>query len=207
MLEVVRLAVRQLDAYNAWDLEAFVACYHPQVQVFSDGVMTIEGHVAFRQAYRAKFEGGDFGATVPRRVEAGERCIEEEHYWTKTGARGSILVEYTLREGAIGAVRFTRFEGLVSAVSEALISGQTVSISGLGRFAPSMDAGRRTVRFHRTSAGPDGPHERIVRAIVDWMAQQDMLEILGLGRFERTAEGFDFRADEALMVGLGRGAV
>lgn len=203
MLEVVRLAVRQLEAYNAWDLDAFVACYHPQVQVFSDGVLTMEGHAAFRQAYRAKFEGGDFGGTVPRRVETGERCTEEEHYWTKSGARGSILVEYTLREGTIGAVRFTRFDGLVRAVSQALAAGQELAVPGLGRFAPQRNAGRGFLRFHRVAGTPGGPHERITRAIVDWMEQQDALEILGFGRFERGADGLTFRPDDSVIEGLG----
>jgi len=205
VLEVVRLAVRQLEAYNAWDLDAFVACYHPQVQVFSDGVLTMEGQTAFREAYRAKFEGGDFGGRVPRRIEAGERCIEEEHYWTKSGARGSILVEYALREGAIGTVRFTRFEGLVSAVSEALSAGDALAVPGLGRFGPSSDSGPGSVRFQRGADAPGGPHERVARAIVHWMAQQDALDILGFGRFEQSPAGLAFHADEALVKLVERG--
>ena len=33
MPDISTLAQRQLDAYNARDLDAFVACYHPDVVV------------------------------------------------------------------------------------------------------------------------------------------------------------------------------
>ena len=33
MTDIAQLAQAQLDAYNAADLDAFIACYHPDVVV------------------------------------------------------------------------------------------------------------------------------------------------------------------------------
>ena len=55
------MAQRQLDAYNARDIEAFLACYAPDVEVrdFPSGALTMEG----REAMRARY--GDMFARCP----------------------------------------------------------------------------------------------------------------------------------------------
>jgi len=105
------LAARQLDAYNRADLDAFCACYHPQVAVLdTDGQQTIHGIDAFRARYAQKFATGGFGATVPERLAVGPHCVDLEHYWvdSPTGERteGTVLVRYTLRDQQIGTVQF-----------------------------------------------------------------------------------------------------
>ena len=113
MSVIERLAIRQLEAYNASDLEAFVACYHPDVVVMEGEAEVCRGREAFRERYRPMFEGWEFGGTVPQRVHLAGHCIDFEDYWridAKTGERteGQILVRYQERDGLIGRVQFLR---------------------------------------------------------------------------------------------------
>lgn len=113
MSPIVDLATRQLVAYNASDLDAFVACYHPEVRVFEGEALVCEGHDAFRARYRPLFEGYRFGGEVPERLEVGDHCVELERWWRidpESGERseGEILVCYEAIDGLIGVVRFLR---------------------------------------------------------------------------------------------------
>lgn len=110
-MTVAELAARQLAAYNAHDLDAFVACYHPQVQVWMGGELDVEGIEAFRARYVDMFDRGGFGASVPERVVHSSHCVDLEHWWrldAETGARkeGTVLVHYTERDGRLHTVRF-----------------------------------------------------------------------------------------------------
>ena len=107
------LAAQQLDAYNRSDLDAFVACYHPDVVVVDGDQQVCEGRSAFRERYRDLFARFEFGGTVPERLVLEGTCVDLEHYWRidpDSGKRteGSVLVIYTLRERHIGHVRFIR---------------------------------------------------------------------------------------------------
>lgn len=113
MNAIEALAIQQLKAYNASDLEAFVACYHPDVQVFEGEKKVTEGREAFRERYRRLFEEFTFEGIVPKRLATEDHCVDLEHYWredpeTKERKEGSVLVAYTLRDALIGEVRFLR---------------------------------------------------------------------------------------------------
>lgn len=108
---IVELAERQLAAYNAADLDAFCACYHPEVRMLSGEDLELEGREAFRERYADMFGRGGFGATVPERLSLGDHCVDDERWWRldpETGERseGRILVRYRLRDGLIGQVQF-----------------------------------------------------------------------------------------------------
>lgn len=111
MSPIAALAARQLAAYNAGDLDAFVACYHADVVVMNGDKITVTGIAAFRERYADLFTHWNFGATVPEQVAHGSHCIDLEDYWREdpeTGERseGRVLVHYTLRDDRIGQVRF-----------------------------------------------------------------------------------------------------
>lgn len=109
---IVLLASRQLEAYNRADLDAFCACYHPEVIVYDDqGQMSLQGAKAFRARYAPMFAQGKFGASVPERIAMGEHCIDRELYWREAvegreAAQGEVLVRYRLKENLIGEVQF-----------------------------------------------------------------------------------------------------
>jgi hypothetical protein len=107
------LAARQLAAYNRADLDAFCACYHPEVMVLDgDGTVDISGIETFRSRYADKFAAGGFGATVPERVALGPDCVDLEHYWWLDGdgvrQEGAVLVRYAVSDGLISTVQFLR---------------------------------------------------------------------------------------------------
>ncbi len=113
MSVAVELAARQLDAYNAGDLDAFCRCYHAEVEVWNDREPACRGIDAFRARYRDLFERWAFGATVSERVALGDHAVDLEHWWRvnpETGERteGDLLVRYTVREGLIGVAQFLR---------------------------------------------------------------------------------------------------
>jgi hypothetical protein len=111
MADISELAARQLLAYNASDLDAFVACYHEDVQVLDGEEETLRGRDAFRARYRGLFEDWSFGAEVPRRLHLGSHCVDYEIWWRvapDSGERseGTVLVRYMERDGLIGLVQF-----------------------------------------------------------------------------------------------------
>ena len=109
---IALLASRQLEAYNRADLDAFCACYHPEVIVYdAQGQISVQGAQAFRARYAPMFAQGQFGASVPERMVMGEHCIDREFYWREAvadreAAEGEVLVRYRLKDQLIGEVQF-----------------------------------------------------------------------------------------------------
>lgn len=112
MNRIRELAIKQLEAYNRADLDAFCACYHPDVVVLdSEGRETLRGAEAFRCQYAPMFAQGEFGADVVERLSVASHCVDHERYWRTTGqdvVRGELLVRYSLRDDLIGVVQFLR---------------------------------------------------------------------------------------------------
>lgn len=71
---------RQLDAYNAHDLDAFLDCYADDVVVrHGDGRVLMSGREAMRPVYQQLFsEHPDIHATVATRLTAGDWIVDEE---------------------------------------------------------------------------------------------------------------------------------
>ena len=111
MSRITELAEKQLEAYNASDLDTFVACYHQDVRVLKGDEESLTGRKSFRARYQTMFESWAFGASVPQRLSHGDHCVDLEEFWRvdpSTGERheGTILVRYQLRDDLIGTVQF-----------------------------------------------------------------------------------------------------
>jgi hypothetical protein len=103
--------VEQLDAYNARDLERFLACYAPDVVVENGaGERVVDGLDAMRALYARLFaDSPGLHAEVTTRIRAGEFVVDEER------VRGMNLpgfppemhaaVAYRVRDGRIVHVR------------------------------------------------------------------------------------------------------
>lgn len=111
--EMTALAERQLQAYNRGDLDAFCACYHPEVSVrllISD-VQSDQGMQAFRESFRKLFESApELKCELKSRIVVNAAVIDEE--WV-TGApkypNGFHAVAiYGFRDGLIDRIWFTR---------------------------------------------------------------------------------------------------
>jgi len=73
---------RQLDAYNAKDLERFVAQYSDDVQVFVPPATApvLSGKAAFAEHYASKrFNLPVLHATVVARMVSGHTVVDHEH--------------------------------------------------------------------------------------------------------------------------------
>ncbi len=113
MTTIEQLAQQQLDAYNRSDLDAFVACYHPDVRVLNGDELSISGIDGLRDRYQSLFSEWQFGASVPQRISLNAHCVDFEEWWRidpSSGERceGQILVRYEERDELIGTVQFLR---------------------------------------------------------------------------------------------------
>ncbi len=104
---------RQLNAYNARDLDAFIATYHPEVEIYDfPDSPTMQGHAAMRRQYGGMFERAPaLHARVPRRIVSGNYVIDEEIVsGLPEGRTIRGVAVYEVRDGLITRVWFTPAE-------------------------------------------------------------------------------------------------
>lgn len=100
---------RQLNAYNARDLEAFIATYHSDVRLYDfPDKLVREGHVGLHQVYGRMFEQlPNLHARVLRRIVVGDHVIDEEIVTgLPEGRTLSATAIYEVRDGRISRVWF-----------------------------------------------------------------------------------------------------
>ena len=105
------LAQAQLDAYNAHDIDAFVACYHPDVEIcdFPSGEPTLRGTAAMKERYGPLFERGTLHAKVVSRVAKGQIVIDEERVTgLRDGEEVHAVAIYEVEDSTIRRVWFVR---------------------------------------------------------------------------------------------------
>jgi len=81
MSSAQRLAQSQLDAYNRGDIEAFAACYAPDVEVFlQSGELLYRGVETLREKYGPYFQANpNLHAALLSRMVQGSFAIDHEH--------------------------------------------------------------------------------------------------------------------------------
>lgn len=93
---------RQLAAYNAHDLDAFVAAYSPDVRLInSDGTVRAEGLEQFRAAYVPVFAQVGRRAEIVTRIAIGNWVIDHERVHRADAEPFDALVGYRLADGEI----------------------------------------------------------------------------------------------------------
>jgi len=103
------LAQRQLNAYNARDIEAFLECYHPEVKVYAyPEKLNYSGRENMRPGYSAMFENTpDLHCELVNRIVSGNTVIDQE---LVTGFENGRVIKavaiYTVEDGLITEVRF-----------------------------------------------------------------------------------------------------
>lgn len=85
------LAQRQLDAYNAGNIQDFADCYAPDVQVHDlGGALRFTGRDALAETYGPVFQAHpDLHATLVGRLVVGETAVDQERV---TGLRDDEVV-------------------------------------------------------------------------------------------------------------------
>jgi hypothetical protein len=96
---------RQVEAYNAADLEGFLACYAPEVVIRSgEGVVLNDGLDAMRATYEDWFGSlPGLRAEILSRLRLGAWVVDEEHV-TAEDLDLRALVAYRVRDGLIDHV-------------------------------------------------------------------------------------------------------
>lgn len=101
----------QLAAYNARDLDHFLACYAPDVVIEDPlGKHLMEGHEAMRTAYGRLFTNSpNLHCDVVNRIRVGSFAIDEERVtgWIVPGMPDEVhaAVIYLVKDGLITHVR------------------------------------------------------------------------------------------------------
>lgn len=96
---------RQLDAYNARDLDAIMATYAPNAQQFEHpGKLLASGHAEIRERMALRFQETNLHARLIQRAVMGNIVIDHEQV-TRTFPEGPGSVEmtaiYEVRDGLI----------------------------------------------------------------------------------------------------------
>jgi len=105
------LAQRQLDAYNAGDIEAFAACYAPDVRIWDlhSNTVTLQGRPALRERYGALFTRcPELHAELVGRLCLGSTAVDQERV---TGMGDDVvhaIATYEVRDGLIQQVWFAK---------------------------------------------------------------------------------------------------
>ena len=101
---------RQLDAYNARDVDALMATYSDDAQQFEyPATLLASGMAQLRERMTARFREPNLHARLIRRIVMGQVVIDHEEV-SRTFPEGTGKIElvaiYEVRDGRIAAARF-----------------------------------------------------------------------------------------------------
>ena len=100
----------QLEAYNAGDVEGFMACYTLDC-VVEDGAgnRLLRGHAEMRPRYESLFKSSPhLHCELVNRTRIGHYVIDEERISGRVPAMSHAVVIYRVQDGLIEHVRFLR---------------------------------------------------------------------------------------------------
>src|SRR5579862_2966944 len=97
---------QQLDAYNARDIEALLAAYAENAQLFEHPAeLLASGAAAFRERFVARFQEPNVHATLLSRIVLGNIVVDHEEV-RRTFPEGpgkiKLLMIYEVKDGRIG---------------------------------------------------------------------------------------------------------
>jgi uncharacterized protein (TIGR02246 family) len=105
-----RIADAQLVAYNARDMDAYLALFHEDavlVNLPDQGVIA-QGRDAIRALYEVRFATAGLHCEVHHRSEIGNIAIDRETVYTDAGPPVDILAMYEVIDGKIVRIFFVR---------------------------------------------------------------------------------------------------
>jgi hypothetical protein len=100
---------KQLDAYNARDIEGFLATYASDIKLYNfPNTLRTDGVAAMRKGYGSYFESTpDLHAEIKNRIVIGNTVIDEEEV-TANGNKFNAVAIYEIENGKISKVTFVR---------------------------------------------------------------------------------------------------
>ena len=104
--EIEALVQRQLDAYNARDIDALMRTYHSEAKQFEfPAKLLASGSAEIRQRFLARFAEPNLKAKLNRRIIHGSFAIDHETV-TRTFPEGAGTIELTaIYEVEAGLIR------------------------------------------------------------------------------------------------------
>lgn len=104
------LAQRQLAAYNARDIEAFLAPYSEDVEVYDyPGRLLYTGKARMRERYAGLFAASPaLHCDLVARMVLGNVVIDHEHLSGHRDGVSKAIAIYTVRDGRIARVEFVK---------------------------------------------------------------------------------------------------
>ncbi|MDT0607154.1 nuclear transport factor 2 family protein [Croceitalea rosinachiae] len=98
---------KQLEAYNARDIDAFLKTYSDHVELYNyPNQQTSKGQISMRKRYHGFFESTpDLHCEIKNRIIIGNKVIDEE-YLTVKGQNFSAVAIYEVENGKIAKVTF-----------------------------------------------------------------------------------------------------
>jgi hypothetical protein len=100
---------KQMNTYNARDIDAFMATYTNNVKLYNyPNTLISEGKDVMRKQYQSFFDNTpDLSYIVKKRMVLGNKVIDEE-YITANGKQFSVIAVYEIENGKIAKVTFIR---------------------------------------------------------------------------------------------------
>lgn len=104
------LAQRQLNAYNARDIDSFLRVYSADVEVMElDGKVSLKGQEAMRARYAPLFESSPLlHCELVKRMVIGSWVVDEERVTGRGPEPIHAAAIYEIRDGRIARIRFLR---------------------------------------------------------------------------------------------------
>ena len=103
---------KQLDAYNARDLNLFLSCYTSEIEIFNfeDQTSVISGIENLREIYTEIFDNSpNLNATIKTRIIFDNKVIDEEEVTGKNGGEYlKVIAIYEVESHLISKVTFIR---------------------------------------------------------------------------------------------------
>ena len=109
--EAAMLAQKQLDAYNAKNLEAFLSVYSEDVKVYNHpDQLILQGKAKMRARYKDRFDNSpDLHCTLTNRMVLGNVVIDQEYVIRdKSQPAIEVIAMYKIADGKIAEVYFIR---------------------------------------------------------------------------------------------------
>ncbi len=97
---------RQLDAYNARDIDAFMACWHPEAEFIAHpDTILARGHAQIRARHDLRFQEPDLHGHLISRLVLGDRVVDQERVVRNMEGRKVELEVVAIYDVADGLIR------------------------------------------------------------------------------------------------------
>jgi len=102
-----KIVNEQLDAYNARDIDKFVATYSEDIEIYnSKGVMTMKGHAQLRERYNNLFKNTpNLHCRIVNRIKINNKIIDNENVTMNDRLVEAVAI-YEVVDGKIKKVTF-----------------------------------------------------------------------------------------------------